>query len=262
MLGAIVGDIVGSVYEFNNIKTKDFPLFREDCFFTDDTVMTCAVAEAVMKGGKPDDFVDEMKRLGRLYPDAGYGGRFLGWLFSDDRAPYNSFGNGSAMRVSPCGWMADGGYEAAKLSAAVTHDHPEGIKGALATYDAIVLARACFRDDPAECKKIIREQIESKYGYDLSKTLDEIRPTYEFNETCQETVPQAIAAFLESTDFEDAIRNAISLGGDSDTLAAITGSIAEAAYGIPKPIAETALSYLDERLFDVVKRWYAYLAKR
>ena len=260
MLGAIIGDIVGSVYEFNNIKTKDFPLFREDCFFTDDTVMTCAVAEAVMKGGKPDDFVDEMKRLGRLYPDAGYGGRFLGWLFSDDRAPYNSFGNGSAMRVSPCGWMADGGYEAAKLSAAVTHDHPEGIKGALAAFDAIVLARACFRDDPAECKRIIREQIESKYGYDLSKTLDQIRPTYEFNETCQETVPQAIVAFLESTDFEDAIRNAISLGGDSDTLAAITGSIAEAAYGIPDDLKRKALSYLDLPLLDVLKRWDAFLA--
>ena len=261
MLGAIVGDIVGSVYEFNNIKTKDFPLFRDDCFFTDDTVMTCAVAEAIMKGGKPDDFIDEMKRLGRLYPDAGYGGRFGAWVFSDDRAPYNSYGNGSAMRVSPCGWMNEGGYEAARLSAAVTHDHPEGIKGALATFEAISLARAGFRDDPAACKKTIRKQIEEKYGYDLSKTLDRIRPTYRFNETCQDTVPQALVAFLESTDFEDAIRNAISLGGDSDTLAAITGSVAEAAYGIPKPIANAALSYLDERLFDVVKRWYAYRAK-
>ena len=261
MLGAIIGDVVGSVYEFNNIKTKDFPLFRDDCFFTDDTVMTCAVAEAIMKGGKPDDFIDEMKRLGRLYPDAGYGGRFGAWVFSDDRAPYNSYGNGSAMRVSPCGWMNEGGYEAARLSAAVTHDHPEGIKGALATFEAISLARAGFRDDPAMCKKTIRKQIEEKYGYDLSKPLDRIRPTYRFNETCQDTVPQALVAFLESTDFEDAIRNAISLGGDSDTLAAITGSVAEAAYGIPEPIANAALSYLDERLFDVVKRWYAYRAK-
>jgi len=260
MLGAIIGDIVGSVYEFHNIKTKDFPLFREDCFFTDDTVMTCAVAEAVMKGGKPDDFVDEMKRFGRLYPDAGYGGRFLGWLFSGDREPYYSYGNGSAMRVSPCGWMSEGGYEAARLSAAVTHNHPEGIKGALATYDAIVLARTGFRDDPAGCKKRIREQIEDKYGYDLSGTLDEIRPTYKFNETCQETVPQAIVAFLESTGFEDAIRNAISLGGDSDTLAAITGSIAEAAYGIPDDLKRKALSYLDLPLLDVLKRWDAFLA--
>ena len=201
MLGAIVGDIVGSVYEFNNIKTKDFPLFRKDCFFTDDTVMTCAVAEAVMKGGKPDDFVDEMKRLGRLYPDAGYGGRFLGWLFSDDRAPYNSFGNGSAMRVSPCGWMMDcgfaartggfphNGYALAERSAAVTHDHPEGIRGAGATAYAIFLARFYFGgwhrdyedpidDDPAECKKRIKENLESRFGYDLSRTLDEIRRPY------------------------------------------------------------------------------------
>ena len=165
------------------------------------------------------------------------------------------------MRVSPCGWMTEGGYEAARLSAAVTHDHPEGIKGALATFEAISLARAGFRDDPAACKKAIRKIIEEKYGYDLSKTLDRIRPTYRFNETCQDTVPQAITAFLESADFEDAIRNAISLGGDSDTLAAITGSVAEAAYGIPEPIANAALSYLDERLYDVVKRWYAYRAK-
>ena len=261
MLGAIIGDIVGSVYEWHNIKTKDFPLFRDDCFFTDDTVMTCAVAEAVMRGGRPDDFIDEMKRLGRLYPNADYGGRFGTWVFSDDRAPYNSYGNGAAMRVSPCGWLPDGGYEAARLSAAVTHNHPEGIKGALATFEAISLARAGFRDDPAACRKTIREKIEENYGYDLSKTLDEIRPTYRFNETCQETVPQAITAFLESTGFEDAIRNAISLGGDSDTLAAITGGISEAAYGIPEPIANTALSYLDERLFDVVKRWYAYRAE-
>ena len=283
MLGAIIGDIVGSVYEFNNTKTKDFPLFRDDCFFTDDTVMTCAVAEAVMKGGKPDDFIDEMKRLGRLYPDAGYGGRFGAWVFSDDRAPYNSYGNGSAMRVSPCGWMMDCGYAArtggfphngyalAERSAAVTHNHPEGIKGAGATAYAIFLARFYFggwhrdyekpiNDDPAECKKRIKENLESRFGYNLSRTLDEIRPTYEFNETCQDTVPQALIAFLESTDFEDAIRNAISLGGDSDTLAAITGSVAEAAYGIPDPIANAALSYLDERLFDVVKRWYAYRA--
>ena len=260
MLGAIIGDIVGSVYEFDNIKTKDFPLFRDDCFFTDDTVMTCAVAEAVMRGGRADDFIDEMKRLGRLYPYAGYGGNFSRWLASSDRAPYHSYGNGSAMRVSPCGWMSEDGYEAARLSAAVTHDHPEGIKGALATFDAIVLARTGFRNDPAGCKKRIREQIEGKYGYDLSPTLDEIRPTYRFNETCQETVPQAIVAFLESTDFEDAIRNAISLGGDSDTLAAITGSIAEAAYGIPDDLKRKALSYLDLPLLDVLKRWDAFLS--
>lgn len=284
MLGAIVGDIVGSVYEWHNIKTKEFPLFRKDCFFTDDTVMTCAVAEAVMKGGERDDFIDAMKKYGRMYPDAGYGGNFGRWLFSDDRKPYNSFGNGSAMRVSPCGWIMDCGFTArtgmwpdggravAKRSAEVTHNHPEGVKGALATADAIFLARYYFggyhgedddpiNDNPEECKRRIKEHIETEHGYDLSKSLDEIRPSYRFNETCQQTVPQAIVAFLESTDFEDAIRNAISLGGDSDTLAAITGSIAEAAYGIPEWIKEKAISYLDEPLKDVLRRWQKGLEK-
>lgn len=255
MLGAIVGDIVGSVYEWSNIKTKDFPLFREDCFFTDDTVMTCAVAEAIMNGGQKDDFIDAMKKYGRMYPDAGYGPRFNTWIQSNDCSPYTSFGNGSAMRVSPCAWIMDCGFFArtgtwpssrnlARISAEVTHNHPEGVKGAMATSDAIFLCRYYFggycgdyeqpiNDDPAECKRRIREYIEKEYGYNLSQSLDDIRPTYHFNETCQDTVPQAIIAFLESTDFEDAIRNAISLGGDSDTLAAITGSIAEAAYGIP-----------------------------
>ena len=270
MLGAIIGDIVGSVYEWDNIKTKDFPLFRDDCFFTDDTVMTCAVAEAIMNGGQKDDFIDAMKKYGRMYPDAGYGARFDAWIHSNDRAPYNSFGNGSAMRVSPCAWVMACCYCArtgtwptsralARLSAEVTHNHPEGIKGAMATADAIFMCRYFFGDDssdnPAEIKRRIKEHIEKEYGYDLSKTLDEIRPTYRFNETCQDTVPQAIVAFLESTDFEDAIRNAISLGGDSDTLAAITGSIAEAAYGIPDWIKEKAYTYLDEPLKDVLKRW-------
>ena len=284
MLGAIIGDIVGSVYEFDNIKTKDFPLFREDCFFTDDTVMTCAVAEAVMNGGGKDDFIDAMKKYGRMYPDAGYGDRFGTWIMSDDREPYNSFGNGSAMRVSPCAWVWDCGFtartgclpskamEITRLSAAVTHNHPEGIKGAMATADAIFMCRYFFgghhgdfqqpiNNDPAECKRRIKEHIEREYGYDLSRTLDEIRPTYRFNETCQETVPQAIIAFLESADFEDAIRNAISLGGDSDTLAAITGSIAEAAYGIPEWIKDKAYSYLDEPLKDVLIRWQRFISK-
>ena len=281
MMGAIVGDIVGSVYEWNNIKTKEFPLFRDDCFFTDDTVMTCAVAEAVMNGGQRDDFIDAMKKYGPMYPDSGYGGRFGAWLFSDDREPYDSFGNGSAMRVSPCAWTLDCGFFArtgmwpdrdkVKLSAEVTHNHPEGVKGALATADAIFLCRYYFggycgdyetpiSDNPAECRKRIKEYLENEYGYDLSRTLDEIRPSYRFDETCQGTVPQAIIAFLESTDFEDAIRNAISLGGDSDTLAAITGSIAEAAYGIPDWIKEKAYSYLDAPLKDVLRRWEKYIA--
>ena len=223
MLGAIIGDIVGSVYEWDNIKTKDFPLFSEKGSFTDDTVMTIAVADALMKGGTPDEFIDSMKEIGRQYPNSGYGGGFSNWLFSDDREPYNSWGNGSAMRVSPCGWVAKSLDEAealAEKSASVTHNHPEGIKGAQATAAAIYLARTGTKKDK------IKEYIESNYGYDLRRTLDEIRPVYRFNESCQETVPEAIIAFLESTDFEDAFRNAISLGGDSDTLAAITGSIA------------------------------------
>ena len=274
MLGAIIGDVVGSVYEWNNIKTKDFPFFREDCFFTDDTVMTCAVAEAIMNGGQKDDFIDAMKKYGRMYPNADYGTRFNRWLVTDNREPYNSFGNGSAMRVSPCAWVMDATTEElpfevkrlAQLSSEVTHNHPEGIKGAMATADAIFMCRYFFgghagdngqsnSDNPEEIKRCIKEHLEKEYGYDLSKTLDEIRPTYRFNETCQDTVPQAIIAFLESTDFEDAIRNAISLGGDSDTLAAITGSIAEAAYGIPEWITDKVYTYLDEPLKDVLRRW-------
>ena len=282
MMGAIIGDIVGSVYEWRRIKTKDFPLFREACFFTDDTVMTCAVAQAVMEGGQRDAFIDAMKKYGRLYPGAGYGGRFGAWLFSESRAPYYSFGNGAAMRVSPCAWgIACGsgegldrwlrkGRAVARASAEVTHNHPEGIKGAMATADAIILCRWYLSDgrsacempahgDLAACKQHIKAHIQREYGYDLSQSLDELRPGYCFNVTYQETVPQAITAFLESKDFEDAIRNAISLGGDSDTLAAITGSIAEAAYGIPSWIQEKAYSYLDKPLKDVLVRWEQYI---
>lgn len=284
MLGAIIGDIVGSIYEWNNIKTKDFPLFHESCCFTDDTVMTVATADAIMNGAGADDFIDAYKKWGRLYPDAGYGGNFGLWIRLYDRTPYNSWGNGSAMRVSPCGWIMDCEYyaktgmwpetgrELAKLSAEVTHNHPEGIKGALAVADAIFMCRlyaGAYCDDKGnilkerfsleEYKTYIKKHIEQEYGYDLSETLDQIRPNYYFNESCQGTVPQAIIAFLESTDFEDAVRNAISLGGDSDTLAAITGSIAEAAYGIPDDIREKALSFLDEPLIEVYNRWREFL---
>ena len=273
MLGAIVGDIIGSAYEFNNTKRKEFHLFSPKSKFTDDTVMTCAVAEAIMNGGQKDDFIDAMKKYGRMYPNADYGARFNRWLMTDNREPYNSFGNGSAMRVSPCAWVMDATTDElpfevkrlAQLSSEVTHNHPEGIKGAMATADAIFMCRYFFgghasdngqpnSDNSEEIKRRIKEHIEKEYGYDLSKTLDEIRPTYRFNETCQDTVPQAIVAFLESTDFEDAIRNAISLGGDSDTLAAITGSIAEAAYGIPEWIRDKVYTYLDEPLKDVLRR--------
>ena len=239
--------------------------------------MTCAVAEAILNGGQKDDFIDAMKKYGRMYPDAGYGARFGNWVDGDDREPYNSFGNGSAMRVSPCAWVMDCSFCArtgawpsrralARLSAEVTHNHPEGVKGAMATSDAIFMCRYYFggysgdyeqpiNDNSTECKRRIKEYIEKEYGYNLSQSLDDVRPNYHFNETCQDTVPQAIVAFLESTDFEDAIRNAISLGGDSDTLAAITGSIAEAAYGIPDWIKDKAYTYLDEPLKDVLRRW-------
>lgn len=252
MIGAIIGDIAGSVYEWSNIKTKEFPLFQEKCFFTDDTVMTIAVAETLMNGGEKDDFIDAMKKYGRMYPDAGYGGRFGAWLFSDSRESYHSWGNGSAMRTAAVGWCFDSLETTrgmAALAAGVTHDHPEGIKGAESTTSAIFLART------GHSKAEIKEYVEREFGYDLGRTLDEIRPGYRFNESCQETVPQAIIAFLESADFEDAIRNAISLGGDSDTLAAITGGIAEAAYGVPQWMKDQAWTYLEEPLRDVLRRW-------
>lgn len=268
MLGAIIGDIIGSIYEWDNIKTKEFPLFQRTCHVTDDTIMTCAIAEAILNGGEEDDFIDAMKHYGRMYPDSDYGSRFNNWLMSDTREPYNSFGNGSAMRVSPCAWSYDcadlntalvRARELAKRSAAVTHNHPEGIKGAMAVSDVIILCRHYFgshnSDKSSEYKKLIKDYIETEYHYDLSKSLDEIRPNYGFYENCQGTVPEAIIAFLESTDFEDAIRNAISLGGDSDTLAAITGSIAEAAYGIPEDIEITTYEYLDNSLKDLLQRW-------
>lgn len=215
-----------------------------------------------------------------MYPHAGYGGRFRVWLRSMDTESYNSFGNGSAMRVSPCAWVMDCGFcartgmwpnrDLARLSASVTYNHPEGIKGDFAVCDTIFMARFYFGgwnieysnpidSDPDECKRRIKEHIENEYGYHLSMSLEEISKGYEFDETCQGNVPQAIIAFLESTDFEDAIRNAISIGGDSDTIAAITGGIAEAAYGIPEDIKENAWSYLDEPLKDVLRRWKKYM---
>lgn len=276
MLGAIVGDIVGSIYEHDNIKTKRFPLFGEDCRYTDDTVMTIATADALLSGGKEDDFIDAYKKWGRMYPGAGYGAQFGRWTRSNDREPYHSWGNGSAMRVSPCGWIMDCGAwartgcypvnarEAAACSARVTHDHPEGIKGAVAVADAICYGRfyalglSFDSEEPwtlDELKRRMRTDIAREHGYDLDQSLDEIRTTYNFDVSCQGTVPQAIIAFLESADFEDAIRNAISLGGDSDTLAAITGSIAEAAYGIPEWIKEKALSYLRKPMLEIYRKW-------
>lgn len=232
--GAVIGDIVGSKYEFDNIKTKDFPFISEGCNYTDDTIMTIAVARALLKvthsdfSGLSHYIADEMQKMGRKYshPQGGYGGNFAQWIYSDDPMPYGSFGNGAAMRVSPCAIYAvelDEALKLAEISAAVTHNHPEGIKGAKATAAAIFMAKT------GKTKDEIRKYINDNF-YELTLTVDEIRVNYGFNETCQGTVPQAIIAFLESDDFEDAIRNAVSLGGDSDTLTAITGSIAWAFY--------------------------------
>lgn len=231
MVGAIIGDIAGSKYEFHNIKTKEFPLISKGCTFTDDTVMTVAVARAILTAMEnridfKKELVKEMQTLGRMFPHAGYGGLFSSWLESENPVPYNSFGNGSAMRVSPCGMIAVELEEAlslAKVSAEVTHNHPEGIKGAQAVAGAIFLAK--IKKSKAEIKTFIEENY-----YLLDFTLDNIRENYRFDVTCQGSVPQAIVAFLESKDFEDAIRNAVSIGGDSDTIAAIAGSIAWAYY--------------------------------
>ena len=259
MIGAILGDVVGSIYEFDNIKTKDFELFDKECFFTDDSVMTIAIAEALMQTEEineenledfKENLITVMHEIGVKYPDCGYGGHFLVWMLRNKREPYNSFGNGSAMRVSSVGWYAKTLEDAeliAKATAEVSHNHPEGIKGAVATAGAVFLART------GATMGELRDYI-SKY-YTIDYTIDEIRPVYEFNETCQDTVPQAMQAFFESTSFKDAIRNAISTGGDSDTLAAITGAVAEAYYGIPDDLRETALSYLDERLLDITERF-------
>lgn len=250
MLGAIAGDIVGSVYEFDNIKTKEFPLFRSDSFFTDDTVMSVAVADHLLHGRS---YVQNFKDYGRRYPNAGYGGRFGQWLISEKSAPYNSWGNGSAMRVSPVGFAfdtLDAVLDEARRSAEVTHNHPEGIKGAQATAAAILLSRL------GKSKDDIRIFIAEEFDYDLNRKTDEIRPIYQFNESCQETVPEAIIAFLESKDFEDALRIAISLGGDSDTLACITGGIAQAYYKkISKYIADEVRNRLTPDLLSVVEEF-------
>jgi len=267
MLGAIIGDIVGSIYEFDNQRSKVFPFWGMGCEFTDDTVMTLAVSNVCCwrkSAADPtekelrDAFEKEMHRLGRAYPDRGYGGRFLHWLESDHPRPYNSLGNGSAMRVSPVAFAAETLEECldlARISAEPTHNHPEGVIGAQAAAAAGWLARH------GSSKDEIRSYIEDNY-YSLDFTLDGIRHSYRFNEICRDTVPQAIEAFLESADFEDAIRNAISIGGDSDTLAAITGGIAEAYYGIPEALAVKALSYLPPELVKCVKDFYRMFPPR
>jgi type I restriction enzyme M protein len=254
MLGAIVGDIVGSRFEWDNIKTKEFDLLTQRCMCTDDSIMSLAVAAALLAWDGKNDArlgaltVQFLRGIGQPYPHCGYGGRFGRWMYEDDPCPYNSFGNGAAMRVSACGWVGQSPDEIKRLSRTVTevtHNHPEGIKGAEATAVCVFFARS------GKSIPEIRDYVHLHY-YPMDFTLDGIRATYAFNETCQDTVPQAIMAFLESTGFEDAIRNAISIGGDSDTVAAITGSIAEAYYGIPNDIRQRALLYLDERLLKIL----------
>lgn len=250
MLGAIIGDIVGSPYEFESDKTKDFMLFSPHCRPTDDSIMAIAVGCACVEADCYDEdsfertLAEKMRELGRLYRGAGYGGMFYRWLMSDHMQAYNSFGNGSAMRVSPTAYAVDTLEDVERLarwSAEVTHNHPEGVKGAQAVAAAIFLART------GSSKDEIKRYIEDKY-YDLDFTLDDIREGYSFDVTCQGSVPQAIECFLEAEDYEDAIRNAVSLGGDADTQAAMAGAIAEAFFGIPDELQEEGLSYLDDTL--------------
>lgn len=260
MIGAILGDIIGSPYEFDmGDKTKEFPLFSRNSTFTDDTVMTIAVAEVFLDNDLPMNdaiirhrLTESMQRYGNLYPRAGYGGMFRRWLKSDNPQPYGSYGNGSAMRVSSTAWLfGDLGMVRymARLSAEVTHNHPEGIKGAEATASAIFLARkGCTKAE-------IKAYIENKFGYDLSRTCDEIRPNYHHVETCQETVPEAITAFLEGESFEDVIRTAVSLGGDCDTLTCIAGAIAEGFYGVPENLKKECQNRLPQPLLDILGKF-------
>lgn len=247
MLGSIIGDIVGSVYERKRIKRTDFPFFQNACTFTDDTVMTAASAKAILYGL---DYAAVYRDFGRRYPQCGYGSRFRLWLMSDNAGPYSSWGNGSAMRVSPVGFAFDSietVLNEAQRSAEATHNHPEGIKGAQAAALAVYLARWGYDKDS------IRQEICRRFGYELNRTIEQIRPTYHFNESCQKTVPEALTAFLDSADFENAIRLAISLGGDSDTLACIAGGIAQAFYqNIPQWIIEQALLRLPQEFIDIV----------
>ena len=254
MLGAIIGDIAGSRYERFNIKAKDFPFFSLWDRMTDDSILTLAIARALLvcREDRSDlgrQAVTQMQRLGQMFPDCGFGGHFHSWIFEKDPEPYGSWGNGAAMRISPCGWAGNSLEEVKKLSEAVTqvsHNHPEGIKGAEAAACAVFLART------GSSREEIRTYIQEDY-YDLSFTLDEIRDSYRFDVSCQGSVPQAIEAFLESTDFEDTIRNAMSIGGDSDTIAAIAGGIGEAFYGIPAQLRREALTYFEsQELLDIL----------
>jgi type I restriction enzyme M protein len=263
MLGAVIGDIAGSRFEWQNIKSKDFALFSPSCSITDDSVMTLAVAQAVLDCKDRREMlgpavIRRMQNFGRRWAQGCYGGSFARWLMSDEPCPYGSYGNGAAMRVSACAWAAsslDDALDMAYRVTAVTHDHPEGLKGAAAVTAALWLARQ------GHSRESIREHLERHY-YRLDFALDQIRPGYGFDMSCQGSVPQALTAFLESTDFEDAVRNAVSLGGDSDTIAAIAGSVAEAFYGIPRTLRTAALTFLDNELRGVVEAFEARFPAR
>lgn len=257
MLGAMIGDIVGSVYEWDNIKTTDFPLFKQKCTFTDDTVLTIATAKVLMS---EIGYTEAYQDFSRRYEGRGYGGNFDQWIYMANPQPYNSWGNGSAMRVSPVGFAFDSVEEVleeAERSAVVTHNHPEGIKGAQSTALAILMARQ------GASKDNIREEIAKRFNYDLSHSLEEIRPDYSFDVSCQGSVPESMIAFFESEDFEDAIRKAISLGGDSDTIACITGGIAEAFYGgVPKEIADKGIAYLPDEFVQIIEDFHKWCQKK
>ncbi|HEV8481563.1 MAG TPA: ADP-ribosylglycohydrolase family protein [Candidatus Eisenbacteria bacterium] len=252
MLGAIAGDMIGRPYEFALAKIYDFPLFGPESKFTDDTVLTIALADSLLSG-RP--YVDLAREYFHLYPDCAYGMNFGFWAMSGSREPYGSYGNGSAMRVSPAAWRHDTLEEVlaeAERSALITHDHPEGIRGAQATAAALFLART------GASKDAIRAVITQRFGYEVSTPIERLQPIYEYSVTCQGTVPAALIAFLDSSDFESAVRNAVSLGGDADTLACITGSVAEAYYGgVPRNIEERVWALLDERLRSVTTEFRA-----
>lgn len=260
MYGAIIGDIVGSKFEFDRgNKTKEFPLFARQDQFTDDTVMTCAVAEALLNAGinagedtLKRQLILSMKKWGKRYPDAGYGYRFSDWVLYDDSKPYYSFGNGSAMRVSPVGWIYNNPWrtqEVARWTAEITHNHPKGIKGAEATATAIFMARSGYS------KEQISDMMKTMFEYDVTRPLSEIRPTYRHVEDCMHTVPEAIRCFLEAQDYEDTLRNVAYIGGDTDTIGAIAGSIAEAFWGIPKEIVDQANAYLTKDILKIIKKF-------
>ncbi len=260
MYGAIIGDIIGSRFEFDRgSKSREFELFTPRCNFTDDTVMTVAVAEALMNAGKDSDektikseLIKSMKMWGQRYPDAGYGGRFIRWVLSEEPKPYGSYGNGSGMRVSSVGWLYDSlerTREVARWTAEVTHNHPEGIKGAESVAAAIFMARNGASKDE------IKKYIEDEFGYNLNRTLDEISPSYHHVEDCMRTMPEAFTCFLEADSYEETVRNVMYIGGDTDTLAAIAGAVAEAFWGIPEDIIDSGMNFLSSDILDVVLKF-------